>query len=418
MTLLVQATGSPSRDVVTAESTIDDDALLVLRGEARPFAALAAGRAGRHAHPRGMGRRSRSLEGLKVAHQQIDPETVAVLDGGVGFVDFGTATVAPAARQLAGRPRSAAPTTAALVRKRACARGGVGGAGPRGCRRAPALPAVRCAPDLAAAGARGSRDRRRRTAGRGGGAVGAAVPELAKLRRVSVRALVQVALFGFAAYTIVEAAGGVDWGDVRSTVQDASWAWIVFAFVVAQLPRLSQAVSTLGSVPSSMPFGPVYAMQLATGYMNVALPSNLARMAVNIRFFQRQGLTAPTAVASGVIDSFAGTIVQGVLLGILLIFSESSLPWTCPSLRRLPGLALHPRRRPRRLRPRPRARPPYSQRDRRARQALVAGRQRIARSRCARPTSWRCSCSAALRRSCSSRPRSASSRVPSAPTST
>jgi uncharacterized membrane protein YbhN (UPF0104 family) len=75
-----------------------------------------------------------------------------------------------------------------------------------------------------------------------------------------------------------------------------------------------------------MPFGPVYAMQLATGYMNVALPSNLARMAVNIRFFQRQGLSAPTAVASGAIDSFASTILQAVLLGVLLLFSESSLP--------------------------------------------------------------------------------------------
>jgi uncharacterized membrane protein YbhN (UPF0104 family) len=156
-------------------------------------------------------------------------------------------------------------------------------------------------------------------------------PELAKLRRVSVRALVQVALFGFAAYTIVDAAAGVNWGDVLSTVGEASWAWILFAFVAAQLPRLSQAVTTLGSVPVSMPFGPVYAMQLATGYMNVALPSGLARMAVTVRFFQRQGLTAPTAVSSGVIDSVAGTFVQGVLLGVLLIFSESSLPLELPA---------------------------------------------------------------------------------------
>jgi uncharacterized membrane protein YbhN (UPF0104 family) len=51
---------------------------------------------------------------------------------------------------------------------------------------------------------------------------------------------------------------------------------------------------------------------------------------VNIRFFQRQGLRAPTAVASGVIDSFAGTVVQGVLLGLLLLFSESSLPLELP----------------------------------------------------------------------------------------
>src|SRR5262249_13239176 len=162
-------------------------------------------------------------------------------------------------------------------------------------------------------------------------AVGAPLPELAKLRTVSIRALVQIGLFGFAAYTILDAAAGVNWGDVLSTIGDASFAWIAFAFLAAQLPRVAQTVSTLGSVPTSLPFGPVYAMQLATGYMNVALPSNLARMAVNVRFFQRQGLSAPTAVASGVIDSLAGTFVQAVLLAALLLFSESSLPLQFPA---------------------------------------------------------------------------------------
>src|SRR5262249_58461171 len=136
---------------------------------------------------------------------------------------------------------------------------------------------------------------------------------------------------GFAAATLLAGAGGVDWGDVVSTGGDGSWAWIVAAFVVAQAPRVTQSLSTLGPVPTAMPFGPVYAMQLATGYMNVALPSNIARMAVNIRFFQRQGLSAPTAVASGVIDSFASTVLQAVLLGALLVFSESSLAIDLPS---------------------------------------------------------------------------------------
>ena len=66
-------------------------------------------------------------------------------------------------------------------------------------------------------------------------------------------------------------------------------------------------------------------MQLATGYMNVALPSNLARLAVHVRFFQRQGLTPATAVAGGAIDSCASTVIQAVLLALLLLFSEASL---------------------------------------------------------------------------------------------
>src|SRR5262249_37077297 len=106
------------------------------------------------------------------------------------------------------------------------------------------------------------------------------------------------------------------------------WWWIGAGFVAAQLPRLTQAASTLGSVPARIAFQPVYVMQLATSYMNLALPSNLARMAVNIRFFQRQGVPATTAVTAGAIDSFASTVIQGVLLVLLLVFSSASLKLT------------------------------------------------------------------------------------------
>jgi uncharacterized membrane protein YbhN (UPF0104 family) len=66
-------------------------------------------------------------------------------------------------------------------------------------------------------------------------------------------------------------------------------------------------------------------MQLATGYLNLALPSNLARMAINIRFFQRHGVPPATAVTAGAIDSFVSTVVQALLLVALLLFSESGL---------------------------------------------------------------------------------------------
>jgi uncharacterized membrane protein YbhN (UPF0104 family) len=162
-------------------------------------------------------------------------------------------------------------------------------------------------------------------------ATGIEPPDPVKLRRVTWWAAVQLVLLVFVSYTIIDAASGVDWEEVRSSVAGSAWGWIVAGMLVAQLPRLTQALTTLGSVPVSLPFGPVYTMQLAMGYMNVALPSNLARMAVNIRFFQRQGLSAPIAVASGAIDSFVGTVVQAVLLGVLLIFSESTLALDLPT---------------------------------------------------------------------------------------
>ena len=59
--------------------------------------------------------------------------------------------------------------------------------------------------------------------------------------------------------------------------------------------------------------------------MNLALPSSAARLAVNIRFFQRRGVAPPAAVTAGAIDSFASTIVQAVLLALLLLFTEANV---------------------------------------------------------------------------------------------
>jgi len=325
VTLLVRAGGLATHDVVTAAATINDDALLVLRGETRPLASLDADELDDELLRAGWSALAR-LDQLKVAHQQIEPETAVVFAGEVGFVDFASANVAPTSAQLATDRVQLLLTTASLVgggRALHTANEALGADGLAALlpylQSAALTTSLRKALESAGVDVDDLRTEVARTAG-------VEPPELARLRRVSVRALVQVALFGFAAYTIADAAGDVNWRDVGSTIGDATWGWVAFAFLVAQLPRLTQALSTLGSVPTSMPFGPVYVMQLATGYMNLALPSNLARMAVNIRFFQRQGLSAPTAVASGAIDSFASTIVQALLLGALLLFSESSLP--------------------------------------------------------------------------------------------
>ena len=104
--------------------------------------------------------------------------------------------------------------------------------------------------------------------------------------------LIQAALLLFAGLAVLLFATGIDYDQLWSSLEDATWGWILFGFFVAQPPRLTQATATLGSVAPDLRFGPVYVMQLATSYMNLALPSSAARLAVNIRFFQRQGLTA------------------------------------------------------------------------------------------------------------------------------
>ena len=329
VTLLARNAGLATREVVTAGATIDDDALLVLRGEALSFAAVGPDRLD-DALLRSAWQSLELLRELRVAHQQIDPSTIVVVGREAGFVDLGEAILAPDARQLTTDRAQLLVSTASLVGNERALRVAVDAVGAEGI--------AELVPYLQAAAFSTSLRRQLREASldvddfreQAAAAVGIEPPDAVKLRRVTKWAVAQMALLVLAAYTIIDAASGVDWEEVRSTVADASWTWIAGGLVVAQLPRLAQAVATLGSVPVRLPLGPVYAMQLAMSYMNVALPSNLARMAVNIRFFQRQGLSAPTAVASGAIDSFASTVVQGLLLALLLIFSESSLALDLP----------------------------------------------------------------------------------------
>jgi len=150
-------------------------------------------------------------------------------------------------------------------------------------------------------------------------------PVLAKLRRVSLGGLVQAVLLVLAASAIISLFTGLDLDELRQSFEDASVPLMLLAFLVAQTPRPAQAVSTLGSVPARLPFAPVYAMQLATSFMNLALPSAAARMALSVRFFQRQGVPPPTAVTSGLIDSLVGNVMQAALLVLLLLFSPAAL---------------------------------------------------------------------------------------------
>lgn len=329
LSLLAANGGVATREVVTAGSTVENDALLVLRGDARSLATLAEEALDDELLHRAW-RALRLLEDRKIAHGQIDPDTLVLVGEEVGFVDFAGATVAPDAHAVSSDRAQLLMTSAGLVGRDRALAVGIAALGKDGVETLlPYLQSAALGPPLRRALKEASIDVdefRQQAAD----ALGAEAPELAKLRRVSWRALVQIALLGLASYAVLSAAVDVDWSEFSSTLGDAAWGWIFFGFLVAQLPRVTQALATLGSVPAPLPFGPVYVMQLATGYMNVALPSNLARMAVSVRFFQRQGLSAPVAIASGAIDSFASTVVQAVLLAVLLIFSESSLSFDLP----------------------------------------------------------------------------------------
>jgi len=154
---------------------------------------------------------------------------------------------------------------------------------------------------------------------------GRATRGLQRLKRVSWRSVLQVVILLLAVSFLVSQITGLDLEELGDELRGASWWLAAVALVVAQAPRLAQTMSTLGAAPHPIPARPVYLLQLAQSYVGLAVPTTAARIAMNVRFFQKQGLRSGAALAIGGLDGFAGFLVEATLLLGLLLFTPQTL---------------------------------------------------------------------------------------------
>ncbi|WP_421121952.1 flippase-like domain-containing protein [Aquihabitans daechungensis] len=162
-------------------------------------------------------------------------------------------------------------------------------------------------------------------------AAGADEPAMANLRRVSRSGLIQAALLSAAAYILLSSLSGIDFSEVWDQLQDATWGLLVVALFLGQTPRFSQAESTRGACPRPVAYGPLVLLQFSISFINLVLPSTAARVAVNIRFFQRQGIPPASAVSIGLIDSLGGFAVQLLILTSVLVFGWGDVELHMPA---------------------------------------------------------------------------------------
>ena len=149
--------------------------------------------------------------------------------------------------------------------------------------------------------------------------------QLAEVRRVTWKSLLSYAMLGVAAYTLIGTLGGLDLATFADSLRDASWWWLLAVLIVAQLPRPANALSSLGSTMTRIPFGPATALQFAKTYVSLAVPTSAGQIAVTTRFFQRFGVPAAAALSAGVIDSVSEMIVQLVVFVIAISTSDTDV---------------------------------------------------------------------------------------------
>jgi uncharacterized membrane protein YbhN (UPF0104 family)/tRNA A-37 threonylcarbamoyl transferase component Bud32 len=322
VTMLAANTGGGAAQVVAVGETPRDDAVLVTSVEGEvlpesggPWDAAVAGSAWD-----ALGR----LHAARITHGQIDRSVLVLHDGAVGLVGFGAAAIAGSEHRDRVDEVQLLVTTARAVGVDTSVDVAVAHLGVDGV--TALLPFVQVAALTPAirkeVKAEGFDVDALRTAL--AGAVSVEPPELERLRRVTVGTVLQAVLLVVAFGALASAAGGLDVSELVDALEGAVWALVVVGFLVAQLPRVAQSLSTMGASPVPLPLGPVYALQLAMSYIGLAVPSSAGRVALSVRFFQRQGLNTGAALTVGAIDGLFGFVVQATIL-ILVFLTAGSL---------------------------------------------------------------------------------------------
>jgi uncharacterized membrane protein YbhN (UPF0104 family)/tRNA A-37 threonylcarbamoyl transferase component Bud32 len=325
VTLLAERAGVSVLPVVAAGRASQRDALLVTEATARPLRTLGPAEIDDELLE-GIWRNAARLHALGVAHRRLDASRILVRpDRTPAFGDFGGAEVAADDSDIAADRAQVLVATALSAGPDRAASAALAALGGDALRQV--LPLLQpAAVERQTRHAIGEQDwdledLRKRCAE----AAGVELPKLAQLRRVSIRSIGVVVLIALVAYAVISALAGVGLANLIDEFKAADLAWLAVALALSPVVPVAQAVATLGASFRPLRFGPVLMLQYAIQFIALALPSSAARLALDIRFFGRNGIEGGGAVSIGVIASVCGFIIQVLLIVVISLSGLASL---------------------------------------------------------------------------------------------
>ncbi len=154
---------------------------------------------------------------------------------------------------------------------------------------------------------------------------GSAPRDLEQLRRVTWGSLGKLALIGLVAYALISAVSDVGLDTIIEEFQSADKLWLLAAIALSPVTQIPQAFSTIGATTYPLRYFPSLMLQYGVQFISLAVPSSAARVALEIRFFERVGAPAAAAVTIGMIDSFSTFCIQILLMAVITISGLASL---------------------------------------------------------------------------------------------
>ncbi len=319
ITLLAERSGVPVLPVVAAGVAGARDGVLVIEADAGLLDT---------ASPDGVS--DRLLEQLwdvvtrmhesGIAHGALDAQHVLVAaDGSPRLADFQTASSSATPQAMLADRAELLVTTALLAGDERAAGAALTAIGADGLTEV--LPYIQPAA-LTHATRRSLKDAERDLdviRDRAAAAAGTEPPKLEPLRRVTIGSLVTIVILLAAAYFVFTAISNVGIDQIVDELAKADSAWLWTALVVVPVVPVAQAFGTMGASTLPLRLGPVIALEYAVQFIALAVPSSAARVAMNVRFFQKEGAPAAQALTIGLIDSVFGFIVQVLILVTILV---------------------------------------------------------------------------------------------------
>jgi uncharacterized membrane protein YbhN (UPF0104 family) len=332
ITLLAERSGVPVLPVIAAGVAGARDGVLVLEAEGRPIRELASADVS-DALLADLWRAVSAMHEAGIAHGDLDGQRMAIADDGSALIgDFQAASASATPQALLADRARLLVMTALITGDERWVPAALEAVGADGLTEV--LPYIQ-----PAALSRFTR-RSLKDAGhdldairdRAAAAAGTEPPKLEPLRRVTVGSLLTIALLLLAAYFVFTAIANIGIDQVVEEFKKADNAWLWAGLVLVPLVPVAQSFSTLGATTLPLRLGPVIALEYAIQFIALAVPSSAARIAVNVRFFQRQGAPATQALTIGLIDSVFGFIVQVILLFVIVFSGLVTLDLTLDGL--------------------------------------------------------------------------------------
>jgi uncharacterized membrane protein YbhN (UPF0104 family) len=325
VTLLAERAGVAVLAVVAAGMAAEQDALLVTEATGRPLRALGPGEVDDELLERIWANLGR-LHALGVAHRRLDASRIVVRpDGTAAFGDFGGAGVAADDPDMTADRAGVLVATALAAGLERAVPAALAALGPDAL--AQVLPLLQpAAVERQTRHAIGDQDwdledLRKACAD----VAGVKLPKLAQLRRVSLRSIGVVVLIALVAYAIISALADVGLANLIEEFKAADFTWLAAALALSPVVPMGKAFATLGASFRPLRFGPVLMLDYAIQFIALAVPSSAARLALDVRFFGRNGIDAGAAISISAITSVCGFLVQLLLIVMISLSGLATL---------------------------------------------------------------------------------------------